>query len=320
MREVLRTTDLVRLSWLQALLAESRIETIVLDSHTSVLEGSINAIPRRLMVVDEDFDEAVRVLRDSGEMDAPGRENTADRLLGGRLFMHQPKDGYRAAIDPVLLAAAVPETDGWVLDAGCGTGAASLCYAYRVPQARVTGLELRADWAGIAEENLRANGMADRAAIVRGDLLQPPRDLIPDSFDEVMANPPYLPAERADMRNPPVDAPATVEGEAKLADWIGFCLAMAKPKGGITLIQRADRLDDILACLSGSAGGIVVFPLWPGPVGDQGGPDARRVVVRARKGAKTPMRLAAGLVLHDEGGAYTDAAQAVLTDGLALPL
>lgn len=320
MREVLRTTDLVRLSWLRALLAESRIETIVLDSHMSVMEGSINAIPRRLMVANEDFDAALRVLRDSGEMDATGRENTADRLLGGRLFMRQPKDGYRAAIDPVLLAAAVPETDGAVLDAGCGTGAASLCYACRVPQARVTGLELRADWASIAEENSRANGMGDRVSIVRGDLLQPPRDLTPGSFDEVMANPPYLPAERADMRDPPADAPATVEGEAKLADWIDFCLAMAKPKGGITLIQRADRLDEILTCLAGEAGAIVVFPLWPRAPGPQGREDARRVILRTRKGVRTPMRLAAGLVLHGEDGAYTDAAQSVLTDGLALSL
>lgn len=320
MREVLRTTDLVRLSWLRALLAESRIETIVLDSHTSVLEGSINAIPRRLMVGDADFDNAIRVLRDSGEMEASGRDNSADRLLGGRLFMRQPKDGYRAAIDPVFLAAAVPETDGLVLDAGCGTGAASLCYGYRVPQARVTGLELRADWASIAEENLRANGMADRVAIVRGDLLQPPRDLTPGSFDEVMANPPYLAVDRADMRNPPADAPATVEGEAKLADWIEFALAMAKPKGGITLVQRADRLDEILACLTGKAGGIVVFPLWPRAPGTPGGQDARRIVLHARKGVGTPMRLAAGLVLHEDDGAYTDAAQSILTDGLALQL
>lgn len=320
MREVLRTTDLVRLSWLRALLAESRIETIVLDNHTSVLEGSINAIPRRLMVVDEDFDHAIRLLRESGEMESHLAGKSSDALLGGQLFLRQPKSGYRAAIDPVLLAAAVPETDGLVLDAGCGTGAATLCYAYRVRHARVTGIELRADWADIAEENVRANEMADRVAVLRGDLLQPPRDLAPESFDEVMANPPYLPVDRADMRDPPADATATVEGDAKLADWIDFCLAMVKPKGGITLVQRADRLDEMLACLSGRAGGIVVFPLWPRENGVQGGPDARRVIVHARKGIRTPMRLAAGLVLHEADGAYTDAAEAVLVDGSALSL
>jgi tRNA1(Val) A37 N6-methylase TrmN6 len=315
MREVLRTTDLVRLSWLQALLAESRIETILLDSHTSVLEGSIGAIPRRLMVVDEDYDKAMRVLREADEAMEAESDSSIDTLLGGQLVLRQPKSGYRVAIDPVLLAAAVPERAGSVLDAGCGTGAAALCYARRVPAARVTGLELRADWADIAEDNVRANGMAGQVTIVRGDLLQPPRDLAPASFDEVMANPPYLPVERADMRHPPADAAATVEGEAALADWIAFCLAMAKPKGGITLIHRADRLGEILALLDGKAGGIVVFPLWPGAGGD-----ARRVIVHARKGLRAPLRLSPGLVLHLKDGTYTDTAEAVLHDGDALPL
>ena len=319
MQELLRTTDLVRLSWCQALLAGSDIETVVLDSHTSVLEGSINAIPRRLMVADEDYDEAIRLL---GEAEgAVAAESSTDRLLGGRVVLRQPRSGYRAAIDPVLLAAAVPATRGAVLDVGCGTGAAALCYAARVPPARVTGLELRADWAALAEENALANGLQDRIRVICGSLLRPPATLAPGCFAEVMANPPYLPVERADMRNPPADAPATVEGEAKLADWIAFCLAMAAPDGGVTLIHRADRLDEILAHLHGRAGGIVVFPLWPG--GGRGGAaseDARRVIVRARKGSKTPMRLAPGLVLHRPDGAYTEPAERILADAAALDL
>ncbi len=67
MREILRTTDPVRLSWLLALLADAGIEAVVLDTHTSILEGSIGAIPRRLMVPDEDAAQAVRVLREAGE-------------------------------------------------------------------------------------------------------------------------------------------------------------------------------------------------------------------------------------------------------------
>lgn len=318
MKEVLRTSDVVRLSWLRALLAESRIETIVLDSHTSVLEGSANAIPRRLMVIDDDFDQAIRILQESGELGAPAAADTQDALLNGRLRFRQPRSGYRAAIDPILLAAAVP-TAAAVLDVGCGTGAATACYAHRVRDALVTGLELRADWAELAEQNARANGFAERVNIVRGDLLQPPRALAAGTFDQVMANPPYLPPCRADLRNPPDDADATVEGDAGLKDWIDFCLSMAKPDGGVTLIQRADRLDDILAGLHGRAGGIVVFPLWPKrPEGDPA-PDARRVIVAARKGSKAPMRLAPGMVLHDDSD-YTAEAAAVLRDGGALPL
>ncbi|WP_372399086.1 DUF2007 domain-containing protein [Azospirillum sp. HJ39] len=67
MTELLRTTDPVRLSWLVALLADAGIETVVLDTHTSMLEGSIGAIPRRLMVDAGDAVRAARILREAGE-------------------------------------------------------------------------------------------------------------------------------------------------------------------------------------------------------------------------------------------------------------
>ena len=61
-QELLRTNDPVLLSWLQALLADSGIEAIVFDTHTSVVEGSIGALPRRLVVRDEDATLAKRIL------------------------------------------------------------------------------------------------------------------------------------------------------------------------------------------------------------------------------------------------------------------
>jgi hypothetical protein len=67
MRELVRTNDLVKLSWLQALLADAGIEVVVLDVYTSVIEGSIGAIPRRLAVAAADFERARRVLEAAGE-------------------------------------------------------------------------------------------------------------------------------------------------------------------------------------------------------------------------------------------------------------
>ncbi|MEE8273398.1 MAG: DUF2007 domain-containing protein [Alphaproteobacteria bacterium] len=68
MVELLRTNDLVRISWLRALLADANIATVVLDNHTSIVEGSIGAIPRRLMVEDDDdLACARRVLDAAGE-------------------------------------------------------------------------------------------------------------------------------------------------------------------------------------------------------------------------------------------------------------
>jgi len=70
-KDILHTNDLVKLSWIRALLADSGVESIVLDGHTSVIEGSIGAIPRRLAVSDRDFGRARRVLEDAGEDPPP---------------------------------------------------------------------------------------------------------------------------------------------------------------------------------------------------------------------------------------------------------
>lgn len=66
MKELFRTNDLVLVSWIDALLADSEITLVVFDSQTSVLEGSAGAIPRRLMVIDEDYDPACRVIELAG--------------------------------------------------------------------------------------------------------------------------------------------------------------------------------------------------------------------------------------------------------------
>lgn len=69
MRELLRSNEMVFLSWLDALLKSEDIEIFMLDGHMSVLEGSAGAILRRVMVADEDYERAKRVLRDAGEGD-----------------------------------------------------------------------------------------------------------------------------------------------------------------------------------------------------------------------------------------------------------
>ncbi len=255
----------------------------------------------------------------------------ADAFLGGRLSIEQPVDGYRAAMDPVLLAASVPAVNdrgraagGPVLDLGCGVGTAALCYAARVGHARLVGLERDADLAEIARRNAAANGMAERVTVVTGDLLAPPADLPAGAFAQAMANPPYHAAEGADPSPHAGRDAANREGAARLADWIEALLRALRPKGAITLIHRADRLSEILALLHGRAGDIRILPLWP-----REGVPAKRVILQARKGVRSPDTLLPGLVLHGaisgkgegkEGQRYTPAAQAILRDGAALPL
>ncbi len=67
MKELVRTNDPVLLSWLQALLRDAGIESHIFDTHTSILEGSAGAIPRRLVVADDDFEPAKHVMTEAGE-------------------------------------------------------------------------------------------------------------------------------------------------------------------------------------------------------------------------------------------------------------
>ena len=66
MYEIFRTNDIVLISWLESLLRSEGIETVVFDTHTSILEGSIGAIPRRLMVANEDGTSATLALKAAG--------------------------------------------------------------------------------------------------------------------------------------------------------------------------------------------------------------------------------------------------------------
>ena len=65
MRELLRTNDVVRLSWVEVLLNDAGIASLLLDQHTSLVEGSIGAIPRRLMVDERDYDRAQALLAEA---------------------------------------------------------------------------------------------------------------------------------------------------------------------------------------------------------------------------------------------------------------
>lgn len=238
---------------------------------------------------------------------------TVDHLLGGAVTLSQPRRGYRVAIDaPLLAAATLAQAGERVADLGTGVGAVALCLAHRVAGIEVVGLERQPALASLATANCMTNGLADRVSIVTGDLRQLPASLCPASFHHVMANPPYL---RAGAHTPAEDRSRAIANgeEAPLAAWVRCALSLLRPRGTLTMIHRADRIDEILALLHPRFGEIVVFPLWP-----HAGQSANRVLVRGRRDRHAPARLAPGLVLHEAQGGYTATAEAILRGGEAL--
>lgn len=234
---------------------------------------------------------------------------TQDAFLSGRVMVWQPRVGYRAATDPVYLAAACPAKAGEaVLELGCGAGVASLCLAARVDGVAALGVERQAFYAELA----RRNGLD----VVQADLSALPRDLRQRSFDHVIANPPYHGASPASAD---AGRDAAFREETPLQDWCAVARSRLVSGGWLTMIHLAERLPDVLAALSGF-GSISVLPLTP-----REGRAAGRVVVRARKGGKGPFALLAPIIVHDgsqhsaDGDDYSATARAVLRHGAALP-
>jgi tRNA1(Val) A37 N6-methylase TrmN6 len=245
-------------------------------------------------------------------MDTAVPAQAIDSLLDGRVKVAQPADGYRVAIDAVLLAAAVDAASGAsVLDLGCGVGSVGLCLAWRRPDLMITGIDREPVFAAAARANAATNGMNDRLQIVESDVRNP----LPRKFDHVAMNPPYLKAGTATVSAHPLKAAATAESEAKLTDWIAAARDALKPGGILTLIHRADRLDDVLAAVSRSFGGIAILPLHP-----KRDRAANRIILRAQLGSGEKLAILPGLVLHEENGAFTTAADSILRGGNAMPM
>lgn len=225
-----------------------------------------------------------------------------DRFLGGRVAVRQPATGFRAGLDAVMLAAAVPARDGDdVLELGAGVGTASLCLAARV-RCSVVGVEIDPVLTRLAEENAR--GAAAR--FVQGDVFDLPPELKRD-FAHVFCNPPFHEGEAS----PDPARDKALRDEGRLGDWLE--LGLRRTSGTFTTIVRADRLGEALARLP--ARGVAIFPLWP-----RAGTAAKRVLLQARKGSGAALALLPGLVLHEVDGRYTEAADAILRDGGALKI
>lgn len=241
---------------------------------------------------------------------------TEDSLLGGKIIIRQPTQGYRVAIDPILLSAAISvEVGESVLDVGAGVGAAALCLSVRFPYCRIMGIERQKDLVRLATDNIRLNNLRERVEILLGDLQSPPPRLAAGSYSQVISNPPYFESNRGRLSVIPSKALSNHEELSDMESWLKFCLLMLKPMGKLTFIYRADMLDRLLSLFYGKVGDVSIFPLWPAHK-----KSAKRVIVQGIKGTKGGVNLLSGMCLHNEDGSFTPAAEAVLRHGEPLIL
>lgn len=227
-------------------------------------------------------------------------------VLDGRVKVKQPETGgLRVTMDTIFVAAACPARPGErIADFGAGTGAAGLCVAQRVGGVHVSFVEIQPEFAALCAQNAGLND-------VPCDTFCDDIRLHKNRYDHIVCNPPYL-DEGTHYASPDAarrKAVGQVEGDAKLDDWIAAAARCVKDRGTLSMINRADMLDAILASLSAHKfGAIEIWPLYP--YADR---DANRVVVRAARLRKTKLVLHPGIVMHtDDALKYSVEADAVM--------
>jgi len=246
---------------------------------------------------------------------------TDDAVLGGRLTLRQPARGHRFGHDAILLAASTPAAAGEVaVDLGAGVGAAGLALARRVAGLTVRLVEIDPELAELARHNAERNGFADRVTAHALDVAAPPAafasaGLQPECANRVLMNPPFHAAERAQASPDARRRAAHVAPAGALASWLGTAARLLRLDGTLTMIYRADGLDEVRGLLAPAFGAVTIQPVHPKP-----GAAAIRILLGATKGSSATSRVLPGLVLNGDDGRPSAEAEAVLRAGATLPL
>jgi tRNA1(Val) A37 N6-methylase TrmN6 len=252
-------------------------------------------------------------------------ETSEDAVLGGRLLLAQPLRGHRVGHDAILLAAVTGgRASEQAVDLGAGVGAAGLALAARVRGLDVTLVEIDEALCALATDNARHNRLDDRVRVLcldaeNGEALAA-AGLLAGSIDRVLMNPPFNDPMRQNVSPDPRRRLAHAGPPGLLPRWVATAAWLLKPQGVLSLIWRADALSDVLSVLSDGFGSVAVLPVLPRP-----GAAPIRVLVCAVKANHLKTCRASQvdyppLVLNDEHGRPTAAAEAVLRGGNTLSI
>ena len=218
---------------------------------------------------------------------------TEVKFFGGHVTVFQPKEGYKAGTDAVLLAASLSgKPREHFLELGVGSGIVILLAAHHNRDCQFTGLERSADMLALSRKNTDGHKNIE---IIEGSIRALPKDWHL-KFDQVFTNPPYYDRRAAIRMSKAKESSFVNKKSLGIEDWIGAMLLMLKPRGVGTLIYRADGLEKVLAALVNKAGRIKILPIHS--FADEA---AKRVIVQFRKGVHSETALLPALVLHERG-------------------
>ena len=242
-------------------------------------------------------------------MENIAQDTTLDDFLGGLIKLKQPKIGYRATSDAVMVAAAVPaKSNESILDVGCASGIVGLCIGARVPDIQITGVEIQPELAELAHQNGELNNQ--NLTVVEADISKHVKDLHGVQFHHVVTNPPFY-TETPARQSKQVET--AYKQAVPLTKWIDFCLRHLRAKGTFTIIHRSESVPEILSILNGRLGGIRLIPIWP-----KQGVQPKRIIIQGVMNSRKPFEIHTGFVMHHHDDTRTEQAECIMREGVSL--
>ena len=233
---------------------------------------------------------------------------TNDTLFDGRLICRQHKHGYRFSVDAVLVAHFLsPDPSDKILDLGCGSGVIGLIAAFRHQGVSLVGIEVQNELYNLAGENIISNGLAERCSVKSGSYRHVSALLEPESFDQVVSNPPYRQQGRGKVNPDDQKARARHEIDSTLSDVVRAAAFAVRNRGRVVMVYPAQRSVALITEFK-------KFRLEPKRIQPvysyPGSPGASLVLIEAIKNGGEELHLLPPFYIYTEkNGSYTDEMQ-----------
>ncbi len=234
---------------------------------------------------------------------------TCDSILGGRVRVIQPRKGYRFSVDALLLARFVHSgARDRVLELGAGSGVISIIVAALHNPREVVALEIDPTLAAMVRRSAELNGLGSIRAIVADLRERRIYGIAANSFDLVIANPPYR-AIAAGRESPiPARRAARSEAEGTLEDFVAAAARYARHRGAVGFVFLAERSAELIAAMRARR----LEPKRIRFVHPRAGRPATMILVEARKGGWIGVEVEPPLILYARERVYTDEAREIL--------
>ncbi len=226
-----------------------------------------------------------------------------DAFLGGKFHAYQPKKGFRAGTDTILLAAAVPaQKDDHVLEIGAGSGVGLMALATRIEGLNLYGVELLEENTERANRNL--NSMSLNGKVITENIFESRHPWLKLQFDHVFMNPPFYPKKTFSSPKEQSRAEAHIL-QNDLKHWIEAGLKRVRAKGSLTMIFPTEGLKNILMAIPDN-NAIAIRPIQ-----SKANSCANRVIINIKTQQKHPLRLYEPIVLQLEDTKRTSVSEAL---------